>query len=238
MIKKDIFLYPGFISLARLLQKFIRMIDPYGRASYGQEGEDLLLERIFGGQKQGFYVDVGAHHPLRFSNTYLLYQRGWCGINIDAMPGSMAAFRRLRPRDISIESGVALEDGQLTYYVFREKALNTFDESLAQQYARAGHEVLSQLRIRARPLADLLNEHLPIGQGIDLLSVDIEGLDLDALKSNDWQRFRPRVVVAEELRSASGEKDTSVREFLTDMGYHEFARTYNSVFYIANEENT
>jgi FkbM family methyltransferase len=237
MIRKDIFLYPSIISLTRLLWRFIRLIDPYGRVSYGQEGEDLLLERIFEGQKQGFYVDVGAHHPLRFSNTYLLYLRGWRGINIDAMPGSMTAFRRVRPRDICIESGVALGDGQLDYYVFKEKALNTFNESLVQQYNSAGHEVSTQMRIRARPLADLLNEHIPVGQSIDLLSVDIEGFDLDALKSNDWQRFRPRVVVAEELRPLSGKKDTSVYEFLTNIGYHEFARTYNSVFYIANGED-
>ena len=54
------------------------------RYSFSQEGEDLLIDRMFDGQSVGFYVDVGAHHPTRFSNTYLLYLRGWRGINIDA----------------------------------------------------------------------------------------------------------------------------------------------------------
>ena len=210
--------------------------EDYSTKSYSQEGEDMILKRVFEKQKTGFYVDVGAHHPFRFSNTYYLYKQGWQGINIDAMPGSMNIFRQFRMRDINIESGVALNDAQFNYFVFKEKALNTFDESIAQQYISDGYEISSQLRIRARPLADLLNEYLPFGQRIDLLSVDVEGFDLDVLKSNNWQLFRPRVVITEELRSVSGERDYSVREFLTNVGYHEFARTYNSVFYMSDEE--
>ena len=95
---------------------------------YGQDGEDLILNRLLDGQMQGFYVDVGAHHPIRFSNTYLFYERGWTGINIDAMPGSMKKFRKLRPRDINVECGVASSSGKLTFHRFNEPALNTFDD--------------------------------------------------------------------------------------------------------------
>jgi FkbM family methyltransferase len=210
--------------------------DVYSIKSYSQEGEDMILRRIFENQKTGFYVDAGAHHPFRFSNTYYFYKQGWQGINIDAMPGSMNIFRRFRKRDINIESGVALNDAQYTFFVFKEEALNTFDDVLAQQYKSAGYEILSQLQVRARPLADLLKEYLPFGQRIDLLSVDVEGFDLDVLKSNDWQLFRPRVLITEELRSVSGGGKDSVRKFLTNVGYHEFARTYNSVIYMSNEE--
>jgi len=210
--------------------------DDYSTKSYSQEGEDMILRRFFEKQKTGFYVDVGAHHPFRFSNTYCLYKQGWQGINIDAMPGGMSVFRQFRKRDINIESGVALNDAQFCYFVFKEKALNTFDENIAQQYISAGYEISSRLQIRARPLADLLNEYLPFGQRIDLLSVDVEGFDLDVLKSNNWQLFRPRVVITEELKAVSGEKSNTVCEFLTNVGYHEFARTFNSVFYTTTEE--
>jgi FkbM family methyltransferase len=237
MNREFIFLRSIFLSIVQFLRSLIRIVDPYGRTSYAQEGEDLLLERIFEGQKSGFYVDVGAHHPLRFSNTYLLYKRGWRGINIDAMPGSMSIFQRLRPQDICVESGVALSEGQLTYFVFKEKALNTFDEDLAQQYKSAGHEISQQLNVRTKPLVDLLVEYLPAGQKIDLLSVDVEGFDLDVLKSNNWQRFRPRILITEELRYISGENNASVHEFLTSIGYNKLACTYNSVFYVSNEEH-
>lgn len=74
----------------------------FSTRSYSQEGEDMILRRIFGSQTSGFYIDVGAHHPKRFSNTYFFYKKGWAGINIDAMPGSMKAFQKVRYRDIEI----------------------------------------------------------------------------------------------------------------------------------------
>lgn len=77
--------------------------------SYAQQGEDLILREMLAYAQSGFYVDVGAHHPFRFSNTYLFYKQGWRGINIDAMPGSMKLFDRFRPRDINIQCGVAYE---------------------------------------------------------------------------------------------------------------------------------
>src|SRR3954447_19241521 len=81
-------------------------LSPYARMAFSQEGEDLLLARMFEHQRRGLYVDVGAHHPRRFSNTHLLPARAWRGINIDATPGSIVAFRRERPRDINLEVAI------------------------------------------------------------------------------------------------------------------------------------
>jgi len=81
----------------------------FKRISYSQEGEDLILERFFEGMNTGFYVDVGAFHPKRFSNTYIFYKKGWHGINIDARPGSMKLFNFVRPRDINLEIPISNE---------------------------------------------------------------------------------------------------------------------------------
>ncbi|MCX2716544.1 hypothetical protein OQH61_02215 [Helicobacter sp. MIT 21-1697] len=86
-------------------------ITRFQNKSYAQQGEDLILQEMLNNIQYGFYVDVGAHHPFRFSNTYLFYQKGWKGINIDAMPNSMKLFSRFRPRDINIECGIALNGG-------------------------------------------------------------------------------------------------------------------------------
>src|SRR5687768_10814903 len=104
----------------------------HAHTSYAQEGEDLILLRLFDGDLPGVYVDVGAHHPFRFSNTCLLFERGWRGINIDARPGSMAAFRRARPRDINLEIGISERPAELEFFLFEEPALNTFDRALAE----------------------------------------------------------------------------------------------------------
>ena len=94
----------------------------------------MIMRRLFENQQTGFYIDVGAHHPKRFSNTYFFYKMGWQGINIDAMPGSMEIFRRQRPRDINIEKPIS-NCGQvgLTYYAFNEPALNGFSKELSDE---------------------------------------------------------------------------------------------------------
>ena len=107
--------------------------DPWVNRSWSQEGEDMVLRRAFEKKKTGFYVDVGAHYPMRFSNTNFFYSRGWSGINIDAMPGSMKKFEKYRRRDINLELGVAQEEGVLDYYVFNEPALNTFSVKLVEK---------------------------------------------------------------------------------------------------------
>src|SRR5438552_10905195 len=94
--------------------------------SFSQEGEDLLADEFLGRPPTGFYVDVGALHPVRFSNTYLFYRRGWSGVNIEPSPGASEAFRRVRPRDVTLDVGVSDRPGAMVLYVMNDPALNTF----------------------------------------------------------------------------------------------------------------
>jgi len=183
-------------------------------------------------EEAGFYVDVGAHHPVRFSNTYLFYRRGWRGINIDAQPGSMRLFRKHRPRDINIECGVAARAGTLSYFRFNEPALNTFDESEAKLKDVAPYRIIDRVEVGVRPLGDLLAEFLPAGQAIDFMTVDVEGLDAEVLGSNDWNRFRPRIVLAETLRTdiLAIASCPTVR-LLCEVGYKPVAKAYDTTFF-------
>ncbi len=204
----------------------------FSTPSYAQEGEDLVLGRIFGEQQSGFYVDVGAHHPHRFSNTWLFYQRGWRGINIDATPGSMAAFSKSRPRDVNIECGVAEHAGECRFFLFNEPALNTFDERVAKGQENHRYHITSSVVVPQQPLSVLLDRHLPAGATIDFLSVDAEGRDLDVLRSNDWARFRPRIVIAEcALASIAMVSENQISSHLASLGYVLFAKTFKSCFY-------
>src|SRR5262249_46871801 len=117
--------------VVRLFQLLVRAVDPYAAFSYAQEGEDMILLRLFGAKRDGFYVDVGAHHPYRFSNTCVLAMRGWRGINIDADARAIEAFRRNRSTDVNLALGVSDTPGPLTLYVFSDPALNTIDPELA-----------------------------------------------------------------------------------------------------------
>jgi hypothetical protein len=74
-------------------------LDGYATKSYSQEGEDMILNRIFEGKCQGFYVDIGAHHPRRFSNTYFFYKHGWTGINVEPNPDVVRIFTPFPPEN-------------------------------------------------------------------------------------------------------------------------------------------
>ncbi len=199
---------------------------------YGQDGEDLILNRMLEGQRLGFYVDVGAHHPVRFSNTYLFYRRGWRGINIDAMPGSMRKFDKLRPRDINIECGVAASSGKLAYYRFNEPALNTFDPAEAACKNKPPYRMLDTLQVNVERLDILLGKYLPSGQQIDFLSVDVEGKDEEVLRSNDWCRYRPRFILAETLRTDLLNMGACpLVKFLGSVGYSPVSKAYNTSFF-------
>lgn len=229
------------MNVMKLIAALIRLLrgDPNmkPRRCYGQDGEDLILDRLLEGQKIGFYVDVGAHHPVRFSNTYLFYRRGWRGINIDAEPGSMRMFRKHRNRDINVECGVAARSGVFPYFRFNEPALNTFDENEAKLKDQPPYRLIERVDVRVRRLDDLLAEHLPSGQNIDFLTIDVEGKDLEVLESNDWDRFRPRFILAETLRTdILALASCPVVRLLGGKGYRPVAKAYNTTFFASNDE--
>ena len=216
----------------RLQSAWAGLSDPFARLSYAQEGEDLILERIFETRSQGFYVDVGAHHPKRFSNTYLFYLKGWSGVNIDAMPGSMQPFQRLRPRDRNIEAAIAAEAAPITFYIYNEPALNSTVPPEERNLDSAKYHVVRKETVMTRRLAEVLTETVPSQQSIDFLTVDVEGIDLHVLQSNDWQRFRPAYVLAEELRRPSDATGPGcLAAFMRGQGYSVYCRTMNTIFF-------
>lgn len=204
--------------------------------SYSQEGEDLILRRIFDGKQRGFYVDVGAHHPQRYSNTYYFYLRGWRGINIDAMPGSMSLFNALRPQDINVEAAIAKERKELVYYMFDEPALNTFDEELARDRDKTAYSIIGRKVILTKTLADVLDEYLPPKQGIEFLSVDVEGFDMEVLESNNWDRYRPACILVECTSHDLEENEKNeVYSYLKKKDYLLLAKTANTFILISHE---
>jgi FkbM family methyltransferase len=211
----------------------VAKLDPLVRLSYSHEGEDMVLRRILHPQNSGFYVDVGAHHPFRFSNTCYFHRLGWHGINIDPNPESIKAFDLERPLDVNLCVGVSDMPGNLSYFVFTEPALNTFDpELVAERKELRDFQLLETREVRVRRLDDLLTEHLPCGQRIDFISIDVEGLDLQVLKSNDWRRFRPRILLVEARALEFDQLDADpVNVFAVSAGYKLVAKTVSTLIY-------
>jgi FkbM family methyltransferase len=218
-----------------------RAIDfDHRRLSYSQEGEDLILAALFDlefSKMRGFYVDVGAHHPKRFSNTFLFYMNGWTGINIDAAPGSMLAFQRERPRDINIEAAVGEADKALTFYEFNNPALSSFCRDRVPM-GYFGWAIVRQRQLTTMTLAHLLEQHLPSGKLIDFMTVDVEGFDLQVLRSNDWVKFRPAVVLVEDDEVVRSDVfgDSSISNYMLQQGYDFCCKTLLTTFFVDQQQ--
>jgi FkbM family methyltransferase len=170
---------------------------------------------------------------MRFSNTYLFYKKKWRGINIDALPGSMKLFNKFRPRDINLELGVGQKEEELNYYMFNEPALNSFSKELSEKRDRAQdlYFIKNIIKVEVKPLNKILDAHLTSSE-IDFLNVDVEGLDLDVLKSNDWSKYRPKFVLVEILQSSLHDlKHDPIFKIMKENNYIVFSKQVNTVFF-------
>ena len=149
------------------------------------------------------------------------------------MPGSMDAFRRLRPRDINLEIAILDEEKSLTYYMFDEPAVNTLDAELAHQRTNnTAWSIVETQTVTTQRLQSVLEKYLTDSQRIDFMSIDVEGCDVDVLRSNDWNRFRPMYVLVESFGLTFEEIDGDESyHVLTNHGYGLLAKTLNTMFF-------
>jgi FkbM family methyltransferase len=169
----------------------------FRRPAYGQWAEDLLIGGL-APEKTGFYIDIGAFHPMHYSNTYLLYKRGWHGIAIDPNASTGTLFRIHRPRDTFVQSGVGVASSVLPYYVFNHQSCNTFSEAHRDRMlARPFMRLIRTEKVAIAPLRDIVAAHAR-GMNVDVLNIDVEGMNLAVLESNDWSTCVPRVICVED----------------------------------------
>lgn len=194
----------------------------------------MIYRSFFENRKhyKGFYIDVGAHHPYRYSNTVHFYQNGWCGINVEPTPGAIRLFNLFRKRDINLNIGIDIEPGVLPFYCFNEPALNSFDKKIAENKAvTTKYRITNVIEIRTLPLSQILDRHLPLGQKIDFLNIDAEGFDLQVLKSNDWTRYIPLFIMVEVGITLDNLTGSEIYNYLTARDYELVAKTSRTSFF-------
>jgi FkbM family methyltransferase len=220
--------------LTELLRRIYRRqslvrLQPGFKRSYSQSGEDMILNTILIHTKMGTYIDVGANNPTIQSNTHFFYLKGWSGINIDALPGSMAKFNKIRPRDTNLEVAISNQEARLKYHMFSSSFYNSFDESSATEHKE---KLIKIVEISTSTLKMVLDEHLR-NREIDFLSVDVEGLDFEVLCSNDWSRYRPKVILVEHFAyRGQHPTSTSVGQLLSKCGYIFLCNSPTNAFYL------
>ena len=201
--------------------------------SYSSFGEDRLILKFLAKQPAGFYVDVGAHAPVDYSNTYALYQRGWRGIAIDPDPAAIDAFRRERPEDKALQVAIGTRPGKVTLHLFNDRSMNTVDTALFERtLANPRKRHLGDIVVERQTLAALLTEHVPAGSSIGFMNVDCEGADLDVLRSNDWARFHPALLAIEDLDlDLERVTESVIFRFLRPLGYRLVSHLHYTSIY-------
>ncbi|MFN5416332.1 MAG: FkbM family methyltransferase [Flavobacteriia bacterium] len=178
--------------------------DPFLCITYSQYGEDTLIAEFLSGNallnRPKFYVDIGAYHPSRFSNTKLLRFLGWRGINVDPNPDSIKLFQEARPSDINLNVGISTKSGHANLYCFQEGAMNTFDKESAETLVRKGWAFLGPRKVPLMQINELLDTYLPDDvkkYGIGFLDIDCEGLDAEIIESFDIGKYNPLILAIE-----------------------------------------
>ena len=188
--------------------------------SYSQGGEDLAILNLMP-QSKGFYIDVGAHHPNRFSVTRRLYDRGWQGINIDANSEVSEIFRKFRPRDTFLATAIGTKE-KYTFFEFLEPALSTTNTKWKDKFINEGNGIKREINVNGMKLSQVF-ELVPDGTIIDLLSIDIEGSDYDALISGSFETLEPnkfpRFILVETPIPVKLAQKMDCIEYLENLGY-------------------
>lgn len=199
--------------------------DALGSASYAIGGVDLLLGLLLRDVKSGLYLDVGANHPMRYSNTYRLYQEGWKGVAVDGNADFAPLWRSVRPRDEFVCALVSEEVKEITFDVFPDSTMSTIDPDTSRRYSERFDS--SSIRTETRTTTTLAEIWSTSGLGeIHLLSLDIEGVEPSALKGMGLGINTPGVICL-ELKNISlyDFQENETYKYLNQFGYRMICKT-------------
>lgn len=177
---------------------------PYGKPmlSYAQNGEDVLIDRVFQ-QEKGFFVDVGASHPVYESVTKHLSNLGWRGINIEPDSETYAALVNDRPKDINLHCAVGKSPGVVTFHRLPNRYMSTTNEAHLDALGARVRSLSMPEQVQMRSLAGIVAEF--VDGVVDLLKIDAEGSEQEVIEGADWDACRPRLLVVEATRPWSAE---------------------------------
>lgn len=205
------------------------------KVSYAQNSEDILLERCFEDIAEGFYIDVGAAHPIKNSVTKYFYEKGWRGINIEPIPDFFKALESDRPLDINLNIAASDQTGTSTFYMVARGSLSTFDGVYAEQLGRERDVPVEPLDIPTRTLSSICKEYAQ-NRVIHFLKVDAEGWERHVLLGADFKEFRPQVIVVEATKPNTTEVCSDEWDsLLLENGYTEVHFDGINKFYVAGE---
>ncbi|MDB5118032.1 MAG: SAM-dependent methyltransferase [Mucilaginibacter sp.] len=223
------------VTIKKIINKIGRSIRFRRRANlfYSQLGEDLIVRHIFSqlGIYSPFYIDIGAHHPSFLNNTFLFYRNGASGLNIEPDPFLFKEIAKRRPRDINLNVGVSFngQEEKIDFYIMSARSLNTFSKAEAERVQAFGSYSITEVtKVSTANINNLFKNYFKDGR-IDFLTVDVEGLDFEIIKTIDFDLIKPKVICVETLSYAedkSEQKNHTLIDYIIAKNYFVYADTY------------
>ena len=179
------------------------------------EGEDKIIVDYFKNIKNGFYVDAGCYHPTHLSNTHILFTKNWSGINVDLSEFSISLFNHVRPNDVNINAAVSNIENEITFYYQKDLSqLTTTVKAISRERMQGN---IKEKKIMALSLNSIINNSRFKNRVIDFLNIDLEGAELSALNSLDFNVYRPKLICIEIIDKNI--INSSVFKFLDNLKY-------------------
>jgi FkbM family methyltransferase len=210
-----------------------------GKLSYSQCGEDMIISYIF--QLRGIsmpsYLDVGCNDPYYLNNTAFFYQKGCRGVNVDANPLLIEHFNKLRPNDVNLSVGVSTTEDTMNFYIMTDETLSTFSKKECDFLVSTGKTLKKTEKVFVTTIDNILNKYCN-GTFPDFLSLDVEGLDFEILKSINFEKSFPKVICVEAAEYSpigAGKKKTELIDYIIEKGYYEYSSTNLNSILVKNE---
>jgi FkbM family methyltransferase len=169
---------------------------PYkpGITSYAQNFEDVILWRSLGEVEHGFYIDIGAQHPVTHSVSKVFYEKGWRGIHVEATASYAKLLREDRPDEIVIEAAISDRHGSMPFYEIPDTGISTGDRDIAEMNRKMGfdYQVITVPQVTLTDIFALAGE-----RDIHWLKIDVEGMERNVLEGWGGATQRPWIIVVE-----------------------------------------
>lgn len=201
-----------------ILDRLKRIIRRRYNISFSKSGDDIQLMKLINNNTPGTYVDIGCWHPIKASNTYFFHLRKWKGICIDPNPELKSLYKKYRPSDNFINVGIGNSNTTLDYYMLQESSMNTFSFEFIKKH-NLESQIVKKINIPIFSLKDVLDKNMDKNDRLDFFDVDAEGFDLEILKTNDWTKYRPKVIVVESDDTLKNDILSEIVQYLEIQNY-------------------
>ena len=204
--------------------------------SYGATGEDVLINKIFKNKIDGYFVDVGALHPINGSLTYNLSKKGWKGLNIDLLRENIILFNFFRKKDKNINLAISKNKGVINAYIFeRGSGVNTTNKKWADKWKKKIGKNYSIIKIKKNSLNNVFS-YYKVNKKFELLNIDVEGHEIDVLKGINFKNIRPKIITIEiHVKKTEQIFKTEIYKLLKKNNYELISQYYQTSFFKSSE---